>query len=86
MNLARIRMWVRCSWLAFCRDYKDATSVCYSCGRYGASVVSLVYPKRLCKACEQSFQRRYHASISIADAFEQSVARNHDLLQRMGDD
>ena len=86
MNLARIKMWLRCNWLAFCRDYKDATSTCYSCGRYGASVVSLVYPKRLCDACARSFSRRYHASISVADAFEQSVARNHDLLQRLGDD
>ena len=75
-----MRNWLRFNWLAFCRDYKDATSVCYSCGRYGASVVRLVYPKRLCKACEQSFQRRYNA------IFEQSVARNRDLLQRLGDD
>ena len=84
--LSKIRMWVRCSWLAFCRDYKDATSICYSCGRYGASVVSLVYPKRLCDACARSFSRRYHATMKTADAFEQSVARNHDLLQKLGDD
>ena len=58
-----MRNWLRFNWLAFCRDYKDATSVCYSCGRYGASVVSIVYPKRLCDKCNASFQRRYHATM-----------------------
>ena len=62
-----MRNWLRFNWLAFCRDYKDATSVCYSCGRYGASVVSLVYPKRLCDACTRSFQRRYHATMKDAN-------------------
>ena len=68
--MRKLKMWLRNMrnnlrfyWLVFLRDYKDATSVCYSCGRYGASVVSLVYPKRLCDACARSFSRRYHATM-----------------------
>jgi hypothetical protein len=66
--LKSLRMWLRnvrnnlrFYWLVFLRDYKDATSTCYSCGRYGASVCSIMYPKRLCEKCSRSFMRRYHA-------------------------
>ena len=81
--LSKIKMWLRCNWLAFCRDYKDSTSTCYSCGRYGASVVSLVYPKRLCKACEQSFQRRYHAYRAIWKDCEEQIIDNVNASSRI---
>jgi len=47
----KIRQWIRAMWFIMCREYKTAISTCWQCGRYGASVCSLVYPKRLCDEC-----------------------------------
>jgi hypothetical protein len=44
--------------LAFVRDWHDYWSLCYHCGRRGASVCSLVYPKRLCNQCGTALCRR----------------------------
>ena len=46
-----VRTHLRGFWFALVREYKDALSTCWQCGRYGASVCSLVYPKRLCDEC-----------------------------------
>lgn len=56
--LEKIRTRLRAEWYAFCRDYKNAVSTCWKCGRYGAAVCSLVYPQKLCEPCSKAVCRR----------------------------
>lgn len=45
-------------WLWLKREYEAANSYCYHCGKRGAHVTSLVYPKRLCDHCAAAVCRR----------------------------
>ena len=56
--LRNLRNNLRMYWLTFLRGYKNAVSTCWKCGRYGAAVCSLVYPKRLCERCATAVCRR----------------------------
>lgn len=56
--LEKLRVWLRCWYLALRRDITDAMSTCFHCGRQGASVCSLVFPKRLCNGCATAVCRR----------------------------
>ena len=46
-----MRNRIRYLYLALARDWVDYWSHCWYCGRRGASVCSLVYPRRLCNSC-----------------------------------
>lgn len=43
--------------LAFLRNWHDFWATCWRCGRMGASVHSLIYPKRLCNVCGTKLSR-----------------------------
>jgi len=53
-----MRNKLRCFWLYLVNEWQHFTSRCYYCGKRGASVCSLLYPKRLCDSCSTAASRR----------------------------
>lgn len=53
-----MRNKIRSYWLWLVQEYKRANSMCALCGKWGASICSLVYPKRLCDGCATEVCRK----------------------------
>ena len=68
--LQRIKSLIRAYWFILVREYHAANAYCFHCGKRGAHVVSLVFPKRLCDPCATAVNRRYDASYTEIAAKE----------------
>ena len=68
--LQSVRNKLRGLWLILVREYQAVNSYCFHCGKRGAHVVSLVFPKRLCDPCATAVNRRYDAAYTSVAAKE----------------
>jgi hypothetical protein len=53
-----MRNRLRFFWLWLVREYEAANAYCFNCGKRGANVSSIMYPKRLCDDCATAACRR----------------------------
>jgi hypothetical protein len=62
--LQNLRNKLRGLWFVLVREYRAANSYCFRCGKRGAHIASLVFPKRLCDLCATVVCRRYDSGFN----------------------
>jgi hypothetical protein len=60
-----MRNRLRFFWLWLVREYEASNAYCFNCGKRGANVSSIMYPKRLCDGCATAACRRADVYVHV---------------------